>query len=353
MLLQSFFKRSFISIRAIKSVSFILLLTVGLVGCGGDFVACEDTGEPVAIDGVGSIETASWMEQLYSESDASLKDIVIPGTHDSGTYAITSSSDLSSVSGQWFYKFAKSVVSGWSKTQACDIATQLNGGIRYLDLRLEWHEDDIWIVHGLLSDTLSNVLHDVKEFSEAHPKEIVILDFQSLTTPDRYAETDAMLQLMLGDVMITNSYNAESSIHELWDSTEGNVIAIMNSWSMADYSDQYWYRDYELESDWANSGDADIVYDHVTNAIDNRATDMFSVAQCVVTANEKYIVAGILGGPNTIEKFNRPINDEINDWVNGWVEEGLPVNIVMTDFYDRSGIVSTILDINVSRLEQP
>lgn len=332
---------SFSPLASAQKICLALLMTTGLIGCGSETIVCEDYAEPV-----GGIATADWMQALYADHDALLQDIVIPGTHDSGTYAIDASSDISAVAGEWFYNFAKPLVASWSKTQACDIATQLNGGIRYLDLRLEWHKDDIWIVHGLISDTLSNVLSDVKEFSEAHPKEIIILDFQSLTTAERFSETDDMLQQYLGNLMITNDYNATSSIHQLWNSGEGNIIAMMNSWEMASYSDQYWHRNDELESDWANSGDASIVYDHVSHAIENRAANKLSVAQTVVTANESYIAAGILGGPNSIEAFNRPINDNIVSWVNGWLDDGLPVNIVMTDFYDRSGIVATILEAN-------
>ena len=67
---------------------------------------------------------------------------------------------------------------------------------------------------------------------------------------------------------------------------------------------------------------------------------------------EKNIIAGILGGPNSLEKFNRPVNDGIVNWVGGWVADELPVNIVMTDFYDRSGIIAESLEINAKKVAQ-
>ncbi|OUS27602.1 hypothetical protein A9Q99_14260 [Gammaproteobacteria bacterium 45_16_T64] len=321
----------------------LLMLGVLLGGCGAS--TCEDPQTSVQ-----GISTQDWMSQIYSNQDINLRDLVIPGTHDSGTYGITASSDVSLGSETWFYQFAKPVVAGWSKTQACNIAQQLDGGIRYLDLRLEWHKDQVWIVHGMFSDTLENVLQDIGTFSEAHPQEIVILDFQELTSVEYYGATHDLIQTQLSGQMLSSQWGAESTLHQLWDANEGNIIAVMNGSQMADLSEDYWYRGATLESDWANSGNADVVRAHVTNAIENRADGQFSVAQAVVTGNASSIIAGIFGGPNTLLKFNQPIADEINTWVAGWVDDGLPVNIVMTDFYDRTGVVQTIIETNIDAL---
>ncbi len=322
----------------------LLLLVVFLSGCK-DEIVCEETYE--AVDG---IDKASWMTTLYQDQDALLRDILIPGTHDSATYGITPTSDVSIKSGNWLYNLAKPLVAGWSKTQACDVGVQLAGGNRYFDLRLEWHKGEIWIVHGMYSDTLANVLDDVRAFSEENPKEIVILDFQKVTAPDYFDETDSLLQDKLGGLMISNRYLPTDSIHTLWGSGEGNIIAVMNDVEMADYADQYWYRDETLESDWADSGDADVVYEHVTDALVYRADDTFSVAQAVVTPNEQYIVQGAFNGVNNLVRFSRDITENIVDWLEGWVEDDVPVNIIMTDFYDRHDVVATAIRHNRNRL---
>lgn len=325
-----------------RHTHFMLTAIIGLalVGCSEE-ITCEEQGL-----GVDGIATESWMETLYADSDAVLNEILIPGTHNSGSYAITSESDVSSKSGQWFYEWAKPVVAGWSKTQACDVGTQLFGGNRYLDLRLEWHNDAIWIVHGMYSDTFENVLSDIALFARANPKEIVIVDIAKVTAPAHFDALNTLMQRYLGELLISTNYSASSTLHELWNSGEGNVIAVFSSSQMANYSEQYWYRRDTVDSDWANSGDASEVYEHITEAMVSRADNMFTVAQAVATPTAESIRDGILGGPNNLWSFSQPITENVVEWLRGWVATSVPANIIMTDFYDRHDVVAATLRAN-------
>src|SRR5258708_6461052 len=66
-----------------------------------------------------------WMFLLYDRiKDQKLGDIVIPGTHDSGS-------------------FSPDMV-GIARTQDHDLGQQLEGGIRYLDIRVLWSGPDAW-----------------------------------------------------------------------------------------------------------------------------------------------------------------------------------------------------------------
>jgi hypothetical protein len=117
-----------------------------------------------------------WMADNWDFiKDKRLAQIVIPGTHDSGTYQM-----------------------GWgeginvAKTQNVSIGEQLKDGIRYLDLRTReathkgCADDSVWwIVHGdywsyRLQDALDEIANFVKK--PANSKEVIILDLQEIRT---------------------------------------------------------------------------------------------------------------------------------------------------------------------------
>ncbi len=292
--------------------------------------------------------TSSWMESIYSsKSSTPLNEIIIPGTHDSGTYDITSSSDFEPDT-PWFFLFAPGVVAAFAKSQAHDIGQQLDNGVRYIDLRLDWHDNDIWIVHSMYSDKLSNILDDVKSFAQSHSKEIIILDFNSLVDSGHYDELDVMLQSKIGSLLIDNSsYSADSSIGDLWNSG-GNIIALMKKSAMADLNNDYWYRSDELESDWANSDNAVTVKSHVSNAISSRNMNKLTVAQTVLTPNDDTIIESLYNpfAPQSLESLNEPMVSDVPDWTIDWHCDGINPNIIMTDFYNTGDIVSTALRLN-------
>lgn len=62
----------------------------------------------------------------------------------------------------------------WSITQAHDVLTQLNSGIRYFDLRIATKvgTDDIHFVHGLYADDVRGPLGEIQSFLETHPREV-------------------------------------------------------------------------------------------------------------------------------------------------------------------------------------
>jgi len=103
--------------------------------------------------------TKSWMHDLAFLNNMALKDICIPGSHDSGTYMM-----------------AHKIANNASKCQALDIKGQLEAGSRYLDLRAALYENELWLYHG--SDwtnvKLDVALDQINAFLNANTQEIVI-----------------------------------------------------------------------------------------------------------------------------------------------------------------------------------
>lgn len=112
------------------------------------------------------VNARNWMSGI--KDSALLSDISIPGTHDSGT------------------KLVDGIYGAWATTQPLTITEQLNAGIRYFDLRLEYTTSvyyNVRIVHGSIVCyneqgghlRLWEVLEDMYSFLRSHPSETVIV----------------------------------------------------------------------------------------------------------------------------------------------------------------------------------
>lgn len=80
-----------------------------------------------------------------------------------------------------FRLLAKKVMKKWSMTQNLNFREQLEGGIRYFDLRVSSKPGDpdheVYFIHGLFGLRVRDGLNDINNFLNFHLKEIVFLDF--------------------------------------------------------------------------------------------------------------------------------------------------------------------------------
>ncbi|XP_014478123.1 PREDICTED: uncharacterized protein LOC106746260 isoform X2 [Dinoponera quadriceps] len=109
-----------------------------------------------------------WMTRL----PAALKNVpiihlAIPGSHDTMTYTIERRNDVGPdepafirTLGRYCSLVAKPIILNWSITQRDDVRRQLNGGIRYLDLRVATkpRTRDIYFLHGLYGSEIALLL---------------------------------------------------------------------------------------------------------------------------------------------------------------------------------------------------
>lgn len=150
-----------------------------------------------------------------------LNQILMPGSHDTMTYGINQSgvgvfdnlrlgSDApiatlvkyTSIPG--VQNIVGSIIQEWAKAQNVDVLTQLNNGMRYLDLRLCLDTNngkkvptfnDLKFTHSLISDvTFAQMIDQVATFHRANPNEIVILDFHYILN---FSTTNTTLQFFV------------------------------------------------------------------------------------------------------------------------------------------------------------
>ncbi|MGH3785135.1 MAG: phosphatidylinositol-specific phospholipase C [Pseudonocardiaceae bacterium] len=104
------------------------------------------------------ISHSSWMRDI--PDDVRVTTLSIPGTHDS-----------CSVDG----------ILGFGKTQNLDLADQLNAGIRFLDIRLAYYRDDLFVHHDVvhMGKCYADVLKICSSFLGQHPSEAIFMSIKN------------------------------------------------------------------------------------------------------------------------------------------------------------------------------
>ncbi|MYQ90288.1 hypothetical protein GTY20_02470 [Streptomyces sp. SID4946] len=166
-----------------------LVMAVGAVtvvpAAASTATATDGTAAPAPAD----IALGSWMDQLRGTiGDRPMNQVVIPGSHDAGTAGITGDSgmcdagDTVGTARKW-----PALAASMSRTQSGSLVQQLDGGSRYLDLRLCKQDGKWYSYHGgplgrLFFDApdgkggvIPGQAREVADWIQAHPKEIVIL----------------------------------------------------------------------------------------------------------------------------------------------------------------------------------
>ena len=185
--------------------------------------------------------TYNWMTCVFPPPgsarparDAKLSDVVLPGTHDTGTSSIsTDLADLATTGGPscgggseivntvkgYVKKYVPGIanaadsivlpivtskVQGLAIAQPTSIREQLDSGIRYLDLRVGYDPiENRWrFVHSMYSrGGIQDDLQDIANWALKHPTEVVIVNFNTIcdTNNNTYPHLASLLQTIQTD----------------------------------------------------------------------------------------------------------------------------------------------------------
>ena len=128
------------------------------------------------------VEPESWMKQYR---DLTLRELTLPGTHDSGAYELFHGIMPGSLP-RWVEGAASvaealevpvwDVITPWALSQSCDVRGQLEAGARYVDLRSGW-ANETWLVHHTeVGRPVAHVLEQIAEFLASYPTEVVVVE---------------------------------------------------------------------------------------------------------------------------------------------------------------------------------
>ncbi len=112
-----------------------------------------------------------WMEDLLDFSSQpeklTLADLIIPGSHDTGTYTMRPVTNTD-------------IVGKIAQTQTGNVIAQLKAGVRRLDLRFREVNGVLVIFHGIVNGgSVLEVIDGIVKFLREHPKEIILIAVQA------------------------------------------------------------------------------------------------------------------------------------------------------------------------------
>ena len=186
------------------------------------------------------VDPGSWMEETFAGSmgDKKLRDICIPGTHDSGTSPINV------------------FLAPLARTQKLKILEQLERGARYLDLRVKTISGTWYTHHSVIKgEKLESVLDDIFHFFNPSRKEIGII---KLDIKGGDEKEDALYDLVLGklgELAIPRPESGASvKISELWnDPKQGNLIFLSKQETEPKRDKKIWGFD-NINDQWPEKG---------------------------------------------------------------------------------------------------
>jgi hypothetical protein len=326
------------------------------------------------------IQTSSWMGTMAkSIQHKMLCRVGLPGTHDSGTFQFKESlgaspdSDLTmsiqdkleggsdggrrgllgSIGSVINDHILSKVFSSLCKTQHKSIREQLDGGIRYLDLRIVRHAESgkFYTCHGVYCVDMDDVIREVNDFLNTNKREIVLLDINHLFKMDGHDKEliDPMLKVLGDKVADFTKLKPKSKVGDFWKAGAQVVILYCGKQMIGPYKGKLWSQN-EIRSPWPNATDVDILHEKLKNNIETRDKDKFFVLQGLLTPDGNLIKEEILANNvnTSLESISKRISCRVVNWVeNEW--SGRTQNVVIVDFYEKCSIVPIIIHWNKAK----
>jgi hypothetical protein len=293
----------------------------------------------------GALQKAEWMTELYAfRPSTRLIDVVIPGTHQSGSYNISYFSDVEP-GDNVFYGLIRPMVASWAKAQFRSVREQLIGGVRFLDLRVAFdRQGQAILTHGLVSLSLREVLSEISGFLMEHPQEVILIAtdlsygyHQSLPSPEEvHTKASEMKQIFFdyfGEKIIP--FSQQRSFSDFWN--RGASVMLMED-----------YQDF-----WADSYQLGPLKSYLEESLRRQKLSKFRNLQMIFTPPEKISFFlnpkygfPIFGEENSLTALTKELHDHTIAWIREWHAQGLRLNIVTSDFFDRIPFVDFLLELN-------
>ncbi|KAJ8347847.1 hypothetical protein SKAU_G00264360 [Synaphobranchus kaupii] len=279
----------------------------------------------------------------------------VPGSHDSFSFWVDEKApvgpDQKAVVKHLATAFrlvAKKVMKKWSMTQNLTFSEQLEGGIRYFDLRVSSKPSEpgreVYFIHGLFGHKVRDGLHEINTFLNGHPKEVVFLDFNHhyAMNKEHHRYLIAMLQQMFGHKLCNSNVVEDITLDYLWENKYQVIVFYHHP--LADDCPHLWAGS-KIPAPWANTTDAYKLIQFLETTLGERAKyGSFHVSQAILTPRVKTIFRGLIKGlRNHLVERNLPT---IMTWVEAQKPGANGVNIITSDFVELVDFATTVINLN-------
>jgi hypothetical protein len=285
-----------------------------------------------------------------------------------------------------------------SKAQSRTFAGQLNGGIRYLDMRLGVPQNKalppkkipkklstkaaaqvpIVLQHTFSSVRFTKALDAIVGFAKAHPREQIILDFQHIDLTgkkkvDKYytSAIDKILRTykVSGTSVCSRAWTASrfpdvasTTIGQAW-AADRNIVVLYASGELPT-RDCFRPREKSLYSPWPNTEDPAASDAANLGYLQARQTALTGGASCTVSAgnqcglfvnqlqlsfsftSQAECTAKSRTTPCSLEDLARLRNPGVVPQMTAWRAQGLPINISIVDFYEINDTAAGLIALN-------
>ena len=269
----------------------------------------------------------SWMWQYQRFiGHKKFTDLILPGTHDSGTY------DMVTVVGR-----------GWTKCQNLCIREQLEAGARVLDLRIGFQNSetgnqrfilvhDTWRTHI----TVHDALEQVKAFCSANNGEVVVLDFHRFVDLD--GNSDGMKEELIE--IVKNQLSDKMIGYERKDETLNDFVAssgrVIPAWNDKDTRpDMFWPG---VNQEWFEKQTRDELYDAIKTFYEGTIPSPFWSCCAIITPGFPHI--------SPIQS----LEPCLHMWFSSNGLWALKSNIVSCDFIERTRLAESLVMANLNKL---
>ncbi|KAK2870159.1 hypothetical protein QQF64_021886 [Cirrhinus molitorella] len=304
----------------------------------------------------GNTSNADWMGALCPAlTSLPLKHLAVPGSHDSFSFWVDEQAPVGPDQKAYvkhlaaiFRFLAKKVMKKWSMTQNLTFREQLEGGIRYFDLRVSskpgepGHE--IYFIHGLFGQKVRDGLIDINNFLNMHKKEVVFLDFNHhyAMSEEHHYYLIKMLKDIFGHKLCKIDVVEDITLNYLWENRY--QVLVFYHHPSAEGCPVMWPGS-KIPAPWANTTDTTKLIQFLETTLGERAKyGSFHVSQAILTPRVKTIARGLVRGlRNYLVEKNLPT-------IMSWVEAQKPgvdgVNIITSDFVELVDFANTVIKLN-------
>ncbi|XP_071961416.1 PI-PLC X domain-containing protein 3-like [Antedon mediterranea] len=304
----------------------------------------------------GADANSSWMENMPPQLRCQpLKNIAIPGSHNSFSYSLKVNSPVSPCSPDTirnlvsvFGKTACKIVHNWSVTQTLTIKEQLNCGIRYLDLRVATSktEEGLFFVHGLYGCSVETGLGEIKDWVDNHPNEILLLDFNHLYNMEvkDHQYLTQQLQEKFGRKLCPVIDVENVALNVLCEQNWNVIVFYHNNHHKENNS--LWAGS-RIPSPWPNTPEPTKMVNFLeANHTRGRDTSKFHVTQGILTPTGTTILQHIKSTLKGV--FSVPAMKNLQFYLKDKKAGPSNINIVIADFVEMDGFIDCVLAMNNS-----
>lgn len=313
--------------------------------------------------------SATWMADMMQQiGDVPLCRVTLPGTHDSGTYPMTTRSALDPYNegarlrvvmaaervAQQRGTSTRPLIVDWSKAQDLSITDQLQAGIRYLDLRVSLVDSTYVLGHVLVCGTLDDALQQVLMFTQQNPGELIIVDVNHVygmeTTESQVALINFIAgildgRLVEGPPTLGPNNTVNEILHHDSDDKARVILLFASAAAVASCGrTDVWCSEAEnfppcessqIISLWPDQSTPTGVIEHIRSQPE-RDLNRFYVSQGQITPSEELISdvgLGLSSRPGSLREAAELSNPEVLAMAAGeW--QGTGANIIILDFFE-------------------